>query len=180
MNCIMCGACVSDCTVLEAELKRGVPVEKTWLAPAALAKAYRFVGDPRDDHQYDRLEKLSDSGGIWDCTHCFECIEVCPKGVAPMDRIMALRDKAVSAGITNNNGTRHAKAFHDSVKAYGRLDEVTLVPKSVGFFNIRELLPQMPTGLRMLKAGKLRPPHKAENRKKIKKIVDALDKEQME
>jgi hypothetical protein len=32
----------------------------------------------------------------------------------------------------------------------------------------------------MLKAGKLRPPHNAENRKKIKRIVEALDKEQME
>ncbi len=41
MNCIMCGACVSDCTVLE--------VDKSFLGPAALAKAYRFVGDPRDD-----------------------------------------------------------------------------------------------------------------------------------
>ena len=40
MNCIMCGACVMACEVTE--------VDKTWLAPAALAKAYRFVNDPRD------------------------------------------------------------------------------------------------------------------------------------
>ena len=33
MNCIMCGACVSDCTVLE--------VDKTFLGPAALAKAFQ-------------------------------------------------------------------------------------------------------------------------------------------
>ena len=32
--CIMCGACVSDCTVLE--------VDPTFLGPAALAKAYRL------------------------------------------------------------------------------------------------------------------------------------------
>ena len=38
--CIMCGACVSDCTVLE--------VDPTFLGPAALAKAYRFTADPRD------------------------------------------------------------------------------------------------------------------------------------
>ena len=31
MNCVMCGACVSDCTVLEETSK--------FLAPAALAKA---------------------------------------------------------------------------------------------------------------------------------------------
>ena len=50
MNCIMCGACVSDCTVLE--------VDKNFIAPAALAKAYRVAADPRDDHEHDRLEKL--------------------------------------------------------------------------------------------------------------------------
>ena len=38
MDCIMCGACVSDCTVLE--------VDPNFLGPAALAKAYRFVADP--------------------------------------------------------------------------------------------------------------------------------------
>ena len=41
MACIMCGACVSDCTVLE--------VDSNFLGPAALAKAYRLVVDPRDD-----------------------------------------------------------------------------------------------------------------------------------
>ena len=41
MACIMCGACVSDCTVLN--------VDDNFLGPAALAKSYRFVRDPRDD-----------------------------------------------------------------------------------------------------------------------------------
>ena len=48
MNCIMCGACVSDCTVLE--------VDKGFLGPAALAKAFRFAGDPRDGHKQERLQ----------------------------------------------------------------------------------------------------------------------------
>jgi hypothetical protein len=95
-----------------------------------------------------------------------------------MDRIMALREKAVEAGITNNNGTRHAKAFNVSVKHWGRLDEITLVPKSVGVLNVRELLPQTPTALRMLKAGKLRLPHKAENQKKIRRIFEKIEDEQ--
>ena len=47
MDCIMCGACVSDCTVLE--------VDSNFLGPAALAKAYRFVGDPRDAADVSRL-----------------------------------------------------------------------------------------------------------------------------
>ena len=40
MACIHCGACVSDCLSLE--------VDPLFIGPAALAKAYRFVGDPRD------------------------------------------------------------------------------------------------------------------------------------
>ena len=72
MACIMCGACVSDCTVLE--------VDSNFLGPAALAKAYRFVADPRDDADHSRLGKLNEYGGVWDCTRCMVCIEVCPKG----------------------------------------------------------------------------------------------------
>ena len=64
MSCIMCGACVSDCTVLE--------VDDNFLGPAALAKAYRFVADPRDDADNERLGELNEYGGVWDCTRCMQ------------------------------------------------------------------------------------------------------------
>lgn len=147
MNCIMCGACVSDCTVLE--------VDKNFIAPAALAKAYRFAGDPRDGHKKERLEMLSEYGGIWDCTRCNMCVEVCPKDVRPMDRILQLREKAVEAGITGNTGARHGNAFAASVKRLGRLDEASFLPMSVGWWNVPRLLQEMPGALRMLRAGKL-------------------------
>lgn len=149
MACIMCGACVSDCTVLE--------VDKNFLGPAALAKAYRFVGDPRDSLDRERLESLSEYGGIWDCTRCLQCVEVCPKGVDPMDRIMMLRDKAIELGYTNSNGARHAKAFTESVGKSGWLDELRLPIKSFGITNIREMLRLIPVGLRAQFRGK-RPP----------------------
>jgi len=169
MSCIMCGACVSDCTVLE--------VDKNFLGPAALAKAYRFVGDPRDAAEKERLGNLSQYGGVWDCTHCFECVEVCPKGVAPMDQIMILREKAVAEGYTNNNGTRHHRAIIDSVRRRGRLDELMLMPKSVGMFNIRELLRLAPGALRLARAGKLPfPRHSAEHKEKVARIFEKLEK----
>ncbi|MDP6668071.1 MAG: succinate dehydrogenase iron-sulfur subunit, partial [Dehalococcoidia bacterium] len=100
VNCIMCGCCVSDCTVLE--------VDSTFVGPAALAKAWRFTEDPRDDGRNERLKTLNDeSGGMWDCTRCMMCVEVCPKEVAPMDRIMEMRDAAIEAGNTNTSGYRH-------------------------------------------------------------------------
>jgi succinate dehydrogenase / fumarate reductase iron-sulfur subunit len=148
MNCIMCGACVSACTVLE--------VDKNFIAPAALAKAYRFAGDPRDDHQHDRLEFLSGTaGGIWDCTRCNMCVEVCPKDVRPMDRILQMREMAATAGITGNTGVRHGDAFAGSVRRLGRLDEARLLPGSVGYFNVPRLLTEMPGALRLFMAGKL-------------------------
>ncbi|MQF49088.1 succinate dehydrogenase iron-sulfur subunit [SAR202 cluster bacterium AC-647-N09_OGT_505m] len=149
MGCIMCGACVSDCTVLE--------VDKNFIGPAALAKAYRFVKDPRDDADDDRLKMYSQYGGIWDCTRCMECVQVCPKGVAPMDRIMGLREAAIVAGYRNNTGARHTEAFVELVKHSGRLDELKLPLKTFGMFNFPALMSLLPVGLRFLRRGKMPP-----------------------
>ena len=169
MACIMCGACVSDCTVLE--------VDSNFLGPAALAKAYRFVGDPRDDADESRLGKLNEYGGVWDCTRCMQCVEVCPKDIDPMGRIMALRDKAMEAGYTNTYGARHALAFSESVGHTGWLDELRLPIKTFGLFNIKQMLKLVPIGIRSQFAGK-RPPifHKsipgAENVRRIFRRVE--------
>ena len=170
MSCIMCGACVSDCTVLE--------VDSNFLGPAALAKAYRFVSDPRDGADDSRLQQLNSYGGAWDCTRCMQCIEVCPKSVAPMDRIMALRDKTIEAGYTNTNGARHTIAFTDLVGRSGHLDELKLPLKTFGFTNVKEILKLIPVGIRAQLAGK-RPPlfHKnipgVEN---VRRIFEKLEK----
>jgi succinate dehydrogenase / fumarate reductase iron-sulfur subunit len=127
MACIQCGACVSDCLSME--------IDPLFIGPAALAKAYRFVGDPRDAEHYDRLNDLSqDEHGIYDCTHCFNCIDACPKGVDPMSQIMRLRRKAGSdEGIVDsNNGHRHEDAFVTLVHDYGLLNEAELLPRSYG------------------------------------------------
>ncbi|MBI5106922.1 MAG: succinate dehydrogenase/fumarate reductase iron-sulfur subunit [Solirubrobacterales bacterium] len=127
MACIQCGACVSDCLSME--------VDPLFIGPAALAKAYRFVGDPRDAQQYERLQDLAeDPHGIYDCTHCFKCIEACPKGVAPMNQIMRLRRRAGSDHHISdrNNGERHEAAFVTLVKDHGLLWEAELLPRSHG------------------------------------------------
>ncbi len=169
MACIMCGACVSDCSVLE--------VDKNFLGPAALAKAYRFVGDPRDDADDSRLDELTEYGGRWDCTRCMQCVEVCPKGVDPMGRIMKLRDKAIDAGMTGTYGARHANAFSDIVEHTGRLDELRLPIKTYGLFNIKEMLKLLPIGIKAQMVGK-RPPifHKSiPGVKNVRRIFEKLE-----
>ena len=140
--------------LLDSEAFAGNP---EFLGPQARAQAYRYVGDPRDAKTKERLGDLSKPGGIWDCTHCFECVQQCPKGVAPLEQILKLRKLAVDAGYTNNPGTRHADAFAESVKDRGRLNELTLMPKSTGFFNIVGQLKTLPSAINMARAGKLPP-----------------------
>ncbi|HEX8855441.1 MAG TPA: succinate dehydrogenase/fumarate reductase iron-sulfur subunit [Thermoleophilaceae bacterium] len=162
MACIHCGACVGACLSLE--------VDSEFIGPAALAKAYRFVGDPRDGATEERLTDLAeDPHGIYDCTHCFACVEVCPKGVAPMDQIMRLRRRATGDyGIKDrNNGYGHEKAFVDLIQKYGTLHEAQLLPRSYGNGSfvkaalhpsgIKQLTESLPTVMNGVKSGKVAP-----------------------
>lgn len=147
MSCIMCGVCVSDCTSLE--------VFDQFVGPAALAKAYRFVADPRDEADLSRLGALNEPGGIWDCTRCMACVQVCPKGVAPMERIMKLRDAAIEAGFDNTSGARHAEVFTEIIKQDGHLDETMLTVGTIGMFNISRMMSLLPIAVRALLHRKL-------------------------
>jgi succinate dehydrogenase / fumarate reductase iron-sulfur subunit len=127
MACIQCGACVSDCLSME--------VDPEFVGPAALAKAYRFVGDPRDADRRERLNDLGqDPHGIYDCTHCFSCIDACPKGVDPMSQIMRLRRIAGSDEklVDRNNGHRHEDTVVTLIRDYGLLHEAEMIPRSYG------------------------------------------------
>jgi succinate dehydrogenase / fumarate reductase iron-sulfur subunit len=160
MACIQCGACVSSCLSMEAD--------PDFIGPAALAKAYRFVGDPRDAETRERLYDLAqDPHGIYDCTHCFSCIDACPKGVAPMDQIMRLRRKAGEHGIEDpNSGHNHELAFVKMIEKKGTLDESLLLQESFapgikGKLKpskraIKEMLASIPTALRGIRTGKMR------------------------
>jgi succinate dehydrogenase / fumarate reductase iron-sulfur subunit len=161
MACIQCGACVSACLSMEAD--------PDFIGPAALAKAYRFVGDPRDAETKERLYDLAqDPHGIYDCTHCFGCIDACPKGVAPMDQIMRLRRLAGHDHEIDdvNNGHRHEIAFTKIIENKGTLDESLLLQESYapgvkGKLKpppgaIKAMLASIPTAIRGLRTGKMR------------------------
>ena len=161
MACIQCGACVSACLSMEAD--------PGFVGPAALAKAYRFVGDPRDGQTRERLYDLAqDPNGIYECTHCFACIDACPKGVAPMDQIMRLRRAASDDEEINdvNNGRRHEHAFAKIIRRKGTLDESLLLQESYAPGVVAKLIPSpaaiggligsIPTALRGIRSGKMR------------------------
>jgi succinate dehydrogenase / fumarate reductase iron-sulfur subunit len=159
--CIQCGACVSACLSMEAD--------PDFIGPAALAKAYRFVGDPRDVESRARLYDLAqDPHGIYDCTHCFNCVDACPKGVAPMDQIMRLRRLAGHDEDIDdkNNGRRHETAFAKIIEKKGTLDEALLLQESYAQGVKGKLIPRpaaikglvtsLPTAARGVRTGKMR------------------------
>jgi succinate dehydrogenase / fumarate reductase, iron-sulfur subunit len=160
MACIQCGACVSACLSMEAD--------PDFIGPAALAKAYRFIGDPRDAQTKERLHDLAqDPHGIYDCTHCFACIDACPKGVAPMDQIMRLRRAADHEEILDqNHGHNHMEAFTRIIEKKGTLDEAELLQESYApgikgklmpkHGAVKGLLESIPTAIRGIKTGKMR------------------------
>jgi succinate dehydrogenase / fumarate reductase, iron-sulfur subunit len=145
--CIMCGCCVSECNSMESDPE--------FFGPAALAKGFRFVGDPRERAQVERLESYNDEHGIWDCTRCYFCNERCPKGVDPRDAIAKLGAESIKEGIDRDLGAKHAKWFVHSAKTTGWLRETELVPKTQGVISA---IKQTKFAISLAKHGKVPPP----------------------
>jgi succinate dehydrogenase / fumarate reductase iron-sulfur subunit len=145
--CIMCGCCVSECNSMESDPE--------FLGPAALAKGFRFVGDPRDHADVERLNELNGEHGIWDCTRCYFCNERCPKGVDPRDAIAKLGAESVKQGIDHDLGAKHAKWFIRSTETTGWLRETELVPKTQGIISA---IKQTGFALKLARHGKVPPP----------------------
>jgi succinate dehydrogenase/fumarate reductase iron-sulfur protein len=82
-NCILCASCHGVCPVPERD--------PGYLGPAALAKHYRFLADPRDGADEERLGLVGGEHGVGGCDTVWRCVRVCPKGVPPTKGILATR-----------------------------------------------------------------------------------------
>lgn len=167
-RCIMCGCCNAECNALE--------IDPEFIAPAALAKAWRFVGDVREGNSYKRLENLSKEHGMWDCVRCVHCTQYCPKDVRPLKAIEMLRSSAMKARILDNHGAKHVEAMADSVRRVGRLDEAAMTFTTLGFLRS---LGMIPFGLRMEIHGKMPFPiifPKIDKIEEVRKIYDLMEK----
>lgn len=86
--CIKCGLCYSACPTVATDTK--------FPGPQALAQAYRYFADSRDDAVEKRLSIIDDKHGIWRCHFAGSCSKVCPKGVDPALGIQMLRSHMMS------------------------------------------------------------------------------------
>ncbi len=72
-KCILCAACTSSCPSFWAQ--------PSYVGPAAIVQAHRFIFDSRDDGAQERLEILADKDGVWRCRTIFNCTDACPRGI---------------------------------------------------------------------------------------------------
>ena len=149
-NCIMCGACYSECNARE--------VNPDFVGPHALAKGQRMVADSRDAITESRLEDYNKgTQGVWGCTRCYMCNAVCPMDVAPMDQIGKIKQEILDRKDAQaSRQIRHRKTLINLVKKGGWVDERKFGIQVVGnsFRDIKGLLSLGPLGLRMLARGK--------------------------
>jgi len=145
--CIQCGLCHYSCPSLENN--------DAYIGPAAFAAAYRFNADVRDHATLERLDIINaPEQGVWDCVKCYECQEVCPKEINPIEKITKLHNQVFENGVAINNvATRHAVGFAHSIKKHGLLDEAELVRYSEG--TIPMLMKHGKVGFKMFKVGKV-------------------------
>lgn len=87
--CIKCGICVAACPTCASD-----PV---FLGPQALAQAWRYVADSRDEGFMQRKERLDKPHGVWNCHLAGACSEACPKGVDPALGIQSLKRALIAS-----------------------------------------------------------------------------------
>jgi len=149
-NCILCGACYGECNARE--------VNPEFVGPHALAKAARMLLDNRDDQQAARLESYNQgTQGVWGCTRCLYCDQVCPMDVAPLAQISRIKGEILARKDAKASpAIRHRKVLVNLVKQGGWIDErrFGLQVATNSLRDLRGLASLGPLGLRMLVQGK--------------------------
>lgn len=149
-NCILCGACYSECAARE--------VNPAFVGPHALAKAYRTLADRRDDQTEQRLDRYNEgTEGVWGCTRCYYCNSVCPMDVAPMEQISQIKHEILARkDDQSSRPVRHRKVLVELVKQGGWIDERQFGLRVMGnrFRDWKGLTSLAPLGIRMLSKGK--------------------------
>jgi succinate dehydrogenase / fumarate reductase iron-sulfur subunit len=85
--CIKCGLCMAACPTLATD--------PDYIGPQALAQAYRYSKDTRDEGFELRKKGVGGAHGVFRCHYAGECSHVCPKGVDPARAIQLMKRQLV-------------------------------------------------------------------------------------
>ena len=86
-KCILCAACTTSCPIYWAD--------QEYVGPAAIVNAHRFIFDSRDSGASERLEILSQKGGVFKCRTVFNCTAACPRGIKVTRAIQEVKQAAL-------------------------------------------------------------------------------------
>ena len=93
-KCILCACCTSSCPVTWGD--------PTWVGPAAIVNAHRFLFDSRDRGAPERLAILGDRLGVFRCRTVFNCTGCCPRGIPVTDLIEQVKRAALYGETTGS------------------------------------------------------------------------------
>jgi succinate dehydrogenase / fumarate reductase iron-sulfur subunit len=79
-ECILCFCCSTSCPSYWWN-------QETYLGPATLLQARRWIVDSRDASTEKRLESLEDPFALYRCHTIMNCTQTCPKGLNPAKAI---------------------------------------------------------------------------------------------
>jgi succinate dehydrogenase / fumarate reductase iron-sulfur subunit len=91
-ECILCACCTTACPSFWWN-------PETFVGPAGLLQAYRFIADSRDEATAARLDNLEDPYRLYRCRGIMNCVDVCPKGLNPTEAIGRIRSLLVKRRV---------------------------------------------------------------------------------
>ena len=90
--CILCACCTTSCPSFWWN-------PETFVGPAGLLQAYRFIADSRDEATSARLDNLEDPYRLYRCRGIMNCVDACPKGLNPTAAIGRIRSLLVKRRV---------------------------------------------------------------------------------
>jgi succinate dehydrogenase / fumarate reductase iron-sulfur subunit len=72
-KCILCASCTTSCPIYWPD--------NSYIGPASIVNAHRFIFDSRDRGAAERLEVLNNGEGVWKCRTTFNCTNACPRDI---------------------------------------------------------------------------------------------------
>ncbi|KAF9552431.1 succinate dehydrogenase iron-sulfur subunit [Agrocybe pediades] len=83
-ECILCACCSTSCPSYWWN-------QDSYLGPATLMQAYRWIADSRDSKAAERMDRLQNEMSLYRCHTIFNCSRTCPKGLNPAAAIASIK-----------------------------------------------------------------------------------------
>jgi succinate dehydrogenase / fumarate reductase iron-sulfur subunit len=87
LRCILCACCTASCPINQNK------ETETYIGPAALVRAFRYLFDSRDEASDERMALLDHKDRAWGCQTMWKCTEVCPKEIPVTKQIGQIKKR---------------------------------------------------------------------------------------